>query len=162
MGDLARYIRYPSDWKTIEANLNAIQHGVSLNTTIQWLNMTRLNEIFDYIENCGIPFGGVWFQLVTDPGYLDPIHAPRFMKEKCISDIDNFLNSSFLKDEKYQNILYGEFKNSLIQTKKFLTKHIDQVKYVDEFLKRMEILDRLRGQSLFEILPELKNIGGQT
>lgn len=162
VGELAKYIRYPSDWKTIENNLRNIGHGVSFNTTIQWLNMTRLNEIFDYIENCEIPFGGVWFQLVTDPGYLDPIHAPRFMKEKCISDIDNFLNSSFLKDEKYQNILYGEFKNSLIQTKKFLTKHIDQVKYVDEFLKRMEILDRLRGQSLFEILPELKNIGGQT
>ena len=35
-----------------------------------------------------------------------------------------------------------------------------QVKYVDEFLKRMEILDRLRGQSLFEVLPELKQIGG--
>ena len=122
--------------------------------------MTRLNEIFDYIENCNIPFGGIWFQLVTDPHYLDPIHAPKFMKEKCIADIENFLNRPFLLEEKYNNILYGELKQSLIQTKEFLTKNLDHVKYVDEFLKRMEILDRLRGQSLFEALPELKQLGG--
>lgn len=160
VGELAKYIRYPSDWRTIENNLHNIGQGVSFNTTIQWLNMTRLNEIFDYIEHCGIPFGGIWFQLVTDPAYLDPIHAPRFMKEKCISDIDNFLNRPFLQDEKYQNILYGELKRSLRQTREFLTNNIDQVKYVDEFLKRMEILDRLRGQRLFDVLPELTQLGG--
>ena len=161
VGKLANYIRYPSDWKTIDNNLRKIESGVSFNTTIQWLNMTRLNEIFDYIENCGISFGGIWFQLVTDPHYLDPIHAPRFMKEKCITDIDNFLNKPFLQEEKYQNILYGELKNSLVQTKEFLTKNIDNVQYVKEFLKRMEILDRLRGQKLFDALPELKQLGEQ-
>ena len=160
VGDLARYIRYPSDWNTIENNLKMIGEGVSFNTTIQWLNMTRLNEIFEYIENCGIPFGGIWFQLVTDPSYLDPLYAPRFMKEKCINDIDNFLNSPFLKEEKYNNILYGELKKSLEQTKQFLTKNLDNVKYVDEFKKRMEILDRIRGQNLYEVLPELKQLGG--
>ena len=161
VGDLARYIRYPSNWETIEENLKNIEHGVSLNTTIQWLNMTRLNEIFDYIEHCQIPFGGVWFQLVTDPAYLDPIYAPRFMKEKCISDIDNFLNKSFLKQEKFNNILYGELTQSLRQTKQFLTENIDRVKYVEEFLRRMEILDRLRGQKLFDVLPELRRLGEQ-
>jgi MoaA/NifB/PqqE/SkfB family radical SAM enzyme len=160
VGELARYIRYPSDWSTIENNLKNIKHGVSLNTTIQWLNMTRLNEIFDYIENCGMAFGGIWFQLVTDPEYLDPIYAPKFMKEKCIGDIDNFLNKPFLQDEKYNNILYGELKQSLIQTKEFLIKNMDNVQHVEEFLKRMEILDRLRGQKLFEILPELRQLGG--
>jgi len=160
VGTLARYIRYPSDWDTIENNLKNIKHGVSFNTTIQWLNMTRLNEIFDYIENCGIMFGGIWFQLVTDPKYLDPIYAPIFMKEKCISDIDNFLNRPFLNEEKFNNILYGELKQSLIQTKEFLIKNMDNVQHVNEFLKRMEILDRLRGQKLFDVLPELTQLGG--
>ena len=162
VGTLARYIRYPSDWDTIENNLKNIKQGVSFNTTIQWLNMTRLNEIFDYIENCGIEFGGIWFQLVTVPHYLDPIYAPRFMKEKCITDIDDFLNRPFLNAEKYNNILYGELKQGLTQTKEFLTKNIDNTQHVDEFLKRMEILDRLRGQSLFDALPELRQLGGIT
>ena len=162
VGTLARYIRYPSDWDTIENNLKNIKHGVSFNTTIQWLNMTRLNEIFDYIENCGIAFGGIWFQLVTDPYYLDPIYAPRFMKEKCITDINDFLNRPFLNAEKYNNILYGELKQGLTQTKEFLTKNIDNTQHVDEFLKRMKILDRLRGQSLFDALPELRQLGGIT
>ena len=161
VGDLARYIRYPSDWDTIDKNLKNIGEGVSFNTTIQWLNMTRLDDIFNYIQHCGIDFGGVWFQLVTDPHYLDPIYAPRFMKEKCISDITNFLNSSFLKQEKYSNILYGELKKSLEQTKTYLTKNLDNVKYTKEFLMRMEILDRLRGQNLFQVLPEFKQIGGK-
>ena len=160
VGELARYIRYPSDWDTIEKNLRNIKHGISLNTTIQWLNMTRLNEIFDYIENCGIKFGGIWFQLVTDPEYLDPIYAPKFMKEKCIGDIDNFLNRPFLQDEKYNNILYGELKQRLIQTKGFLMENLDRTEHVNEFLKRMEILDRLRGQKLFDALPELRQLGG--
>jgi len=160
VGELARYIRYPSNWDTIEKNLKNIEHGISLNTTIQWLNMTRLNEIFDYLENCGIKFGGIWFQLVTDPEYLDPIYAPKFMKEKCIGDIDNFLNRPFLQDEKYNNILYGELKQSLIQTKGFLMENLNRTEHVNEFLKRMEILDRLRGQKLFDALPELRQLGG--
>ena len=158
--DLARYIRYPSDWNTVDKNLRNIGRGVSLNTTIQWLNMTRLNEIFNYIENCGIAFGGIWFQLVTDPSYLDPIYAPRFMKEKCISDIKNFLNRPFLQEEKHNNILSGGLKQSLIQTKQFLEQNLNNVKHIDEFLKRMAILDRLRGQKLFDVLPELQQLGG--
>ena len=170
VGPLAKYIRYPSDWDTIKNNLKNITHGISFNTTIQWLNMTRLNEIFDYIEDFGIEFGkrttgdtalgGIWFQLVTNPHYLDPIYAPRFMKEKCISDINNFLNRPFLNEERYNNILYGELKQSLMQTKEFLIKNMDNVQHVDEFLKRMEILDRLRGQKLFDVLPELRQLGG--
>ena len=160
VGELANYIRYPSNWQTINDNLKKIGSGVSLNTTIQWLNMTRLNEIFNFIENCDIPFGGIWFQLVTDPYYLDPIYAPTFMKEKCIADITSFLESEFLNQEKYNNILYGELKQSLQQVKAFLTTNLNNVKHTEEFLKRMEILDRLRGQKLFTVLPELKQIGG--
>ena len=158
VGELANYIRYPSNWQTINDNLKKIGTGVSLNTTIQWLNMTRLNEIFEFIEKCGISFGGIWFQLVTHPKYLDPIYAPKFMKEKCISDITNFLNSEFLNAEKYNNILYGELKQSLQQVKAFLTTNLNNVKHTEEFLKRMEILDRIRGQQLFTILPEFKQI----
>ena len=163
VGKLANYIRYPSDWETIRKNLQNITRngvGVSFNTTIQWLNMTRLNEIFNYIENCNISFGGIWFQLVTDPFYLDPIFAPTFMKEKCINDIEAFLHRPFLNDPKYNNILSGELKQSLIQIKNFLIKNLNNVKHTTEFLKRMEILDRLRKQNLFTVLPELKQIGG--
>jgi len=38
---------------------------------------------------------------------------------------------------------------------------IDNEKNVKEFLQRMEILDRLRGQKLFDALPELKQLGGK-
>jgi len=163
VGELANYIRNPSDWKTIENNMQKLYQagmGVSFNTTIQWLNMTRLNEVFDYLKNCNIGFGGVWFQLVTDPFYLDPIFAPKFMKQKCINDIEEFLLDPYLNDEKHNNIQSGQLKKSLIETKNFLINNVDNVQHVDEFLKRMEILDRLRNQNLFSVLPELKQIGG--
>ena len=162
-GELANYIRNPSDWNTIEKNMNLLYDsgmGVSFNTTIQWLNMTRLNEIFNFLKQSKISFGGIWFQLVTDPYYLDPIYAPTFMKQKCINDIELFLLDPYLNDDKHNNILTGQLKTSLIETKNFLTKNLDTVKYVEEFVKRMAILDRLRQQNLYSVLPELKQLGG--
>ena len=168
VNDLAKYIRFPSDWKTIKQNLELIGQnnvGIAINTTIQWLNMTRLNEMFEFIEEYITlkpkQFAGVWFQLVTDPNYLDPIYAPKFMKEKAIHDIDNFLNKSkLLQDKKYSSILYGELKQSLKSSKDFLKNNMNNTKYVDSFLKNMGILDRIRNQTLFTVLPELKQLGG--
>ena len=168
VNDLANYIRFPSKWSSIRQNLELIgQHdvGVAINTTIQWLNMTRLNEMFEFIEEYITlkpkQFAGVWFQLVTDPNYLDPIYAPKFMKEKAIHDIDNFLNKSkLLQDKKYSSILYGELKQSLKSSKDFLKNNMNNTKYVDSFLKNMGILDRIRNQTLFTVLPELKQLGG--
>ena len=168
-GNLANYIRYPSDWSKIRENLLTIgqsEVGIAINTTVQWLNMTRLNEMFrfveDFVESKPKQFAGVWFQLVQHPLYLDPMYAPRFMKEKAINDITEFLEKSeMLSDKKYHNILYGEFAKSLNQTKNFLQENIGNIKYVDVFIKRMKILDRLRDQKLFDVLPELKQLGGQ-
>jgi len=165
--ELANYIRYPSNWKTIKQNLQLIAQnnfGVSINTTIQWLNMSRLKKIFnfleEFLESKPKQFAGVWFQLVTNPNYLDPMYAPVFLKEKAIKDIDEFLSTSLiLKDEKYSNILFGEFKNSLISCKDFLKNNLTLVKYVDQFIKQMQILDRLRGQKLTEVLPEFHQLG---
>jgi sulfatase maturation enzyme AslB (radical SAM superfamily) len=166
--DLATYIRFPSDWDTIKQNLNTIgqnNFGVGINTTVQWLNMTRLTEMFnfieEYIDSKPKQFAGVWFQLVTTPSYLDPIYAPRFMKEIAIEQISNFLeNSKLFQNEKFNNILYGDLKNGLESTRTFLQNNIQLEKHKDVFLKKMEQLDRIRGQSLFDILPELKPLGG--
>ena len=166
--DLATYIRFPSDWDTIKQNLNIIgqnNFGVGINTTVQWLNMTRLTEMFnfieEYIDSKPKQFAGVWFQLVTTPSYLDPIYAPRFMKEIAIEQISNFLeNSKLFQNEKFNNILYGDLKNGLESTRTFLQNNIQLEKHKDVFLKKMEQLDRIRGQNLFDVLPELKPLGG--
>ena len=167
-GDLANYIRFPSNWDKVKENLYTIgqnEVGVALNTTVQWLNMTRLDAMFEFIEEyvASKPkkFAGVWFQLVQHPQYLDPIFAPKFMKEKAIADIDYYLNTStILNDDKFNDILYGEFARSLKQTKVFLEDNIDNTKHVDEFMMRMNTLDRLREQKLFDVLPEFKQLGG--
>jgi sulfatase maturation enzyme AslB (radical SAM superfamily) len=166
-GELASYIRYPSNWAKIKENLQLIAQdnfGISINTTIQWLNMSRLDKFFNFLDEFmqskPKQFAGVWFQLVTDPYYLDPIHAPIFLKEKAIKDIDEFLtNSLLLNDEKYSNILFGEFKNSLISCRNFLKDNLNSVKHVDQFIKQMNILDRVRGQKLTEVLPEFQQLG---
>ena len=127
--------------------------------------MTRLKDMFNFVEEFikskPKQFAGVWFQLVKHPRYLDPMFAPKFMKQKAIDDISNYLNTSeTLNDEKFNDILSGEFANSLRQTKKFLEDNIENVKHVDEFLLRMNTLDRLRKQQLTDVLPEFKQIEG--
>lgn len=167
IGKLASYIRYPSNWTRIKENLQLIAQedfGISINTTIQWLNMSRLNEFFDFldefIQSKPKQFAGVWFQLVTDPYYLDPLYAPTFLKEKAIKDIDHFLTTSLLlQDEKYSNILFGELKNSLVSCSNFLKNNLNSVKHINKFLEQMQILDRLRNQKLIEVLPEFQQLG---
>ena len=166
VNDLANYIRYPSNWNQIKNNLHTIgqgNFGVGINTTIQWLNMTRLNEMFDFIESYletgPKQFAGIWFQLVTDPIYLDPMYAPDFMKKKAVQDIKNFLNkSSIFHEDKYNTLLHGGLKENLESTVKFLEKSFGNEKYVDLFMSKMLQLDMLRGQKLFDILPELKSM----
>ena len=166
-GDLANYIRFPSNWEKVKENLYTIGQnnvGIALNTTVQWLNMTRLDEMFkfveEYIASNPKQFAGVWFQLVQHPRYLDPMFAPRFMKEKAIADIESYLKTStILNDDKFSNIAHGEFARSLKQTKEFLENNIDNTKHVDEFIMRMNTLDRLRSQKLIDVLPELKQLG---
>ena len=87
--------------------------------------------------------------------------APRFMKEKAIADIENYMETSkILNDDKFNDILYGEFARSLKQTKEFLQNNMDNTKHVDEFISRMNTLDRLRSQKLTEVLPEFEQLGG--
>ena len=168
VNDLASYIRFPSNWNQIKQNLYTIgQHnfGIGINTTIQWLNMTRLNEMFDfveeYIELKPKQFAGVWFQLVQHPTYLDPIYAPDFMKEKAINDIEKFLKSGkIFKEEKYKTLLHGGLEDNLKSTITFLKESFGKQNNVDLFLKNMLQLDKLRNQKLFDILPELKVLGG--
>ena len=168
VNDLASYIRFPSNWNQIKQNLYTIgQHnfGIGINTTIQWLNMTRLNEMFDfieeYIESKPKQFAGVWFQLVQHPTYLDPIYAPDFMKEKAINDIEKFLKSGkIFKEEKYKTLLHGGLEDNLKTTITFLKESFGKQNNVDLFLKNMLQLDKLRNQKLFDILPELKVLGG--
>ena len=168
VNDLASYIRFPSNWNQIKQNLYTIgQHnfGIGINTTIQWLNMTRLNEMFDFIEDYielkPKQFAGVWFQLVQHPTYLDPIYAPNFMKEKAINDIEKFLKSGkIFKEEKYKTLLHGGLEDNLKSTITFLKESFGKQNNVDLFLKNMLQLDKLRNQKLFDILPELKVLGG--
>ena len=168
VNDLASYIRFPSKWDQIKQNLYTIgQHnfGVGINTTIQWLNMTRLNEMFDfieeYVESKPKQFAGVWFQLVQHPNYLDPIFAPNFMKEKAINDIEQFLkNGKIFKEEKYKTLLHGGLEENLKSTINFLKESFGKQNNVDLFLKNMLNLDKLRNQKLFDVLPELKVLGG--
>lgn len=178
VNDLATYIRFPSDWNTIKQNLFDIgkrNFGISINTTIQWLNMTRLTDIFnfveEYIDTRPKQFAGVWFQLVTTPAYMDPIYAPRFMKEIAIEQISKFIGLSKLfqankkKGQEWQhsmdNIDGGNLKRGLESTRNFLQNNIQLEKHVDIFLKKMKQLDHIRGQNLFDILPELKVLGGR-
>ena len=64
-----------------------------------------------------------------------------------------------LKDEKHSNILFGEFKNTLISCRNFLEDNLNSVKHVDQFIKQMNILDRLRKQKLTNVLPEFQQLG---
>lgn len=74
VGKLAEWVRYGSNWKTIERNLIAIKasaHYVEVHAVLSILNIARYNDLKEYCDRYRLPLQAT---LVTDPGFMDIAH----------------------------------------------------------------------------------------
>ncbi len=173
-GKVNDYIRYPSKWSKIEANIDRLDSApgnfrVWLSTTVQAYNILHLPELlkwrlskkFKRVNN---------FQtqpLIT----THPLHNPKHLSVKMLPKeyklfvderFDFFLhwltewlpNQSFNKDE--QN-------NLLIRSKKLLSSYQDFMHSEDwssqipQFWSYTKKLDQIRSQSFRSVFPELNS-----
>lgn len=79
VGDLNNYIRYPSKWSKIHENFHFIdQHHEEYNitecmisTTVQILNILRMEELYEYLEQ---------FKFIVPTPNLINVHVPTYFK----------------------------------------------------------------------------------
>lgn len=139
------YIRFPSKWKVIEANLAKVRDKelpleLSVTTTWQVLNcftVTRLWEELGFVTST---------RILNTPLYMDVGILPWPVKQAVIANFQRFMDTKAAKGwEKVQSYI-----THLEKTKDgYNPEYVTQLK---DFLNR---LDNLRGTNYVETFPEI-------
>jgi len=172
------YIRYPSDWDTIERNLHKLDNTpdniqVSIATAIQILNIKHLADFAKWkitqnfkkinLENTvgGIQAGGGIFNmhLLYIPTFLSIRLLPPEDKaevRRSFAELANWLHSNYRQDEDFwkQNP-YGWKRWQAVLDFMDAEDHTSQLPAFKEYIEKLE---ELRGTDFKSIFPELAHL----
>jgi hypothetical protein len=178
VGDRNHYIRYPSDWDTIERNLRKLDNTpdniqVSIATAIQILNIKHLPELAKWkiqqnfkkvnFENVtgGIEAGGgiVNMHLLYIPTFLSIRCLPEYDKEevrKAFAELASWLYANYRQDEDFwKNNPYGWKRWQAVLDFMDAEDHTDQLSAFVEYIEKMETV---RGTDFVKTFPELAHL----
>jgi MoaA/NifB/PqqE/SkfB family radical SAM enzyme len=178
VGDRNYYIRYPSDWDTIERNLRKLDNTpdniqVSIATAIQILNVKHLPDFAKWkiqqnyrkvnLQNVmeGMEAGGGIFNMHL-------LYIPTFLSIRCLSMEDKaevrrkfaefatWLHENYRQDEDYwKKNPYGWKRWQAVLDFMDAEDHTDQLPAFKEYIEK---LDSLRRTNFKEIFPELSHL----
>jgi hypothetical protein len=178
VGDRNYYIRYPSDWATIERNLHTLDNTpdniqVSIATAIQILNIKHLADFAKWkitqnfkkvnLENTvgGIQAGGgiVNMHLLYIPTFLSIRLLPSADKaevRRSFGELANWLHDNYRQDEDFWKLNpYGWKRWQAVLDFMDAENHEDQLPAFKEYIERMELL---RGTDFKTTFPELAHL----
>jgi len=178
VGDRNYYIRYPSDWATIERNLHKLDNTpdniqVSIATAIQILNVKHLADFAKWkitqnykkvnLENTvgGIQAGGgiVNMHLLYIPTFLSIRLLPQSDKaevRRSFGELANWLHDNYRQDEDFWKLNpYGWKRWQAVLDFMDAEDHEDQLPAFKEYIQRMELL---RGTDFKTTFPELAHL----
>jgi len=146
-GNDNHYIRYPSQWGDLCKTLNFFKDNnikFIINTVLSNLNLLVLPKLLDWIySNQYLNY----LYILKDPIYYRYTNLPRELLEKSIIDLQKFKEPFVNRDT---NITI----ENLISNLKKEHKEYDQ--QWQNFKKEITMRDNARKNSIFEVLPELK------
>jgi MoaA/NifB/PqqE/SkfB family radical SAM enzyme len=178
LGDQNYYIRYPSEWATIESNLRRLDNTpdnihVSIATAIQILNIKRLPDFAKWkiqqnyrkinLQNVmeGMEAGGGIFNMHL-------LYIPTFLSIRCLpvedkaevrrkfAEFANWLYENYRQDEDYwKKNPYGWKRWQAVLDFMDAEDHTDQLPAFKEYIEK---LDNLRQTNFKEIFPELSHL----
>ena len=178
VGDRNYYIRYPSDWATIERNLHKLDNTpdniqVSIATAIQILNIKHLADFAKWkitqnfkkvnLENTvgGIQAGGGIFNmhLLYIPTFLSIRLLPKADKEevrKSFGELANWLHTNYRQDADFwKKNPYGWKRWMAILDFMDAEDHTAQLPAFKEYI---ETLEKSRGTDFKSTFPELSHL----
>lgn len=139
VGDLDRYIRYPSNWKTVEKNFLKLRKcenvSIEIHCTVQMYNILKLHELIDWAT----PYGHrIYFNILNHPEELNIRVLPSALKQLSEERLKKYLDI-----EKVQSII--DYMNSEDWSDKF-----------PKFIEYSKKLDKSRNENLFDHIPEFQ------
>lgn len=160
--ELANYIRYPTNWATVNRNMKALDDASSnvirakVNTMVQALSVLRLDDICEWLESfehiCKIPT----LKILILPDHQHIKHIPLILRKESARKLENRLENykkikpsfKFPNQNWYINMKYMQHVIEYI-------KNEPDINDSTEFLKFNLTLDRVRKLDLFTVLSEL-------
>lgn len=137
-GDLNRYIRYPSRWKSVQKTWDQIRAipnvSYEIHCTVQMYNILNLNKLIDWAE----PYNTrIYFNILNHPEELNIRVLPLDLKDEAAYRLSSYKNM-----EKIQGVIdymYAE----------------DWSNRLDDFYRYTDVLDKSRNEKLADHVPEL-------
>lgn len=165
VGELNSYIRHPSNWNKIDANLRKIddyhkEFNVSecmLSTTVQALNISKIRDIVDYLKQ---------YDFIVPVPNLINLHVPYYFSSQI-------LPRSFKKLISYDLLnLKEECEKDLPHYFRYLTDNMGQVVnfmnshdafadgHFERFLDFQKKFDQSKGLDVYKFYPQFKELAG--
>lgn len=137
-GELDRYIRYPSNWATIERNFQDIRKlynaTIEIHCTVQMYNILHLDKLIEW----ALPYEHkIYFNILNHPEYLNIRCLPKDLKNLAALRLRPYIDLP--KVQGIIDYMWAEdWSNKLDAFKKYTAK-----------------LDESRNQNLVDVVPEL-------
>lgn len=141
------YIRFPSNWQNICKTIEVLKNNnikFVINTVLSNLNLLRLPELLEWISKNNYLN---YLYILKDPHYFRYTNLPQKLIDKAAVELEKI---SFTFANKDTNIVL----NNLISTLK--QKHDNYEKHWEQFKETIIMRDKIRNNSIFSILPEMK------
>ena len=178
VGDRNWYIRYPSEWSTIEKNLHRLDNTpdnihVSIATAIQILNIKHLTDFarWKVTQNFKkINFGNVTGGIQAGGGIFNMhlLYIPTFLSIRCLpksdkaevrrsfAELANWLHENYRQDEDFwKHNPYGWRRWQAVLDFMDAEDHTDLLPAFKEYIS---IMDSQRTLNFKEIFPELTHL----
>ena len=141
VGKLDRYIRYPSNWETIQQNFETIRQldnaNIEIHCTVQMYNILRLHELVEWAK----PYGHkIYLNILNHPDYLNIRVLPEELKQQAKQSLQAHLNVP-----KMQGVIDYMFAEDWSDT-------------LEKFVKYTRALDESRNENLLEIIEEFSGV----
>tara|TARA_Y100001963_G_scaffold93362_1_gene128498 strand:- start:314 stop:1564 length:1251 start_codon:yes stop_codon:yes gene_type:complete len=142
--ELNRYIRYPTNWKSVDKNLKIFHEmekegkmRVQVHTTVQLYNILDLTDLFEYVDQFGyFPY----LNILDHPDYLNVRVLPLHLKECVAEELQTYIDKPKIK---------GLIKYMMDE---------DWSQHTERFIEYTNWLDKSRKQNILDIVPGLEDV----
>lgn len=172
-GDLAYYVRYPSEWKIIEKNIEKLKNytkekenfTIQTHITLSVMNIHAIDKLLDWCfeqyktwhyyddttwKHYGYQNAIPHFNVVEHPEFMHVKHLPDEIKQQVNVILDN-------EYQKYKNMdLIPEWEQHSIENIKNLKNMVNQDRSEDMWIKFVEntrASDKFRGINIVDYIP---------
>lgn len=154
-GERAEWLRHGTDWGKVESNLLTFRNldyvHFQINTVFSLFNYPTIGEFYNYLKEKNIVREEDWYHslyLAVNPSYYSAKSLPKELKVAARSKALEFVNSTninLLKNLVNDAVNFADESDTWNENKKTFFLHTFSI-------------DRIRGEEIFKIFPELKTL----